>query len=415
MRRLVLLLALLALALPAAAIEPDRREVIAIKAQVWDGFRYAETFLPSTADRLTLLSGQDSAIAFIRTEEYYWPLSRQVYLDLDRRQEPVEGLLRIERDGQVVAERAPEPYAILYPDGAANGQGSLLWGDEALAAFAAYEQSERDFNRAFVQAQQAQARYQDELLKAGARQNAGGPQETVPPPPPLPEPSLRLVTRPALALRVGLDPGDYRISLMQEGRPVPGTARDLRVIDAAGRQTLVADVIPEERWTRPLAANSSAARIFARPGTTFYLTLSEATRFDETEYLPVVSPQAPAVAGRPMWVRRKPATQDSLLLVAAGGETPLSFDRLKVEQTQGSAFGYRVRPAAETETPDLSAFAVTLPASGRLTLALPDGTTLNEIVVVPPRRASLGLVLALLPLLAGAVLLIRRRRAALAA
>ena len=132
-----LLLALLLLATPAWALDPQRHEAVVISARVWDGYQYKETFLPSTAPVLTLMAGRDSAIAFVRTQEYYWPLSRQVYVDLERQREPLAGVLRIEQAGRVVAEVAEAPYAILYPQGAVNGDGSLLWGGAALAGFAA--------------------------------------------------------------------------------------------------------------------------------------------------------------------------------------------------------------------------------------------------------------------------------------
>jgi len=413
MRILLLVIGMLVSLGQAAAIEPEHREVTVIKARVWDGYKYVETFLPSTAHQLTLLSGEDSAITFVRTEEYYWPLSRQIYVDFDKLHEPIDGILRIEQQGRMLAEVSNRDYSIVYPDGAVNGNASLLWGKEADLAFAAYEQSERDLSRRFVEAQRAQTLYQRALLEAGARRLAGGPVETIVPPPPLPEPSLRLVTTPTGALRVALEPGQYEISLWRDGRKVAGTERSLRVVDATKRSAVVADIIPEERWTRPLAANSAAARIFARPGTRFYLTLSEASRFAESDYLPVVSPQAEAVEGRDMWVRRQPFNAEAISLTGGSQTAILPLDRLKVEQTQGAAFGYTVRQAHAGEIPDLSAFTITVPADGdanRSEISLPAEAFRREVVVVRPRRAVLGLFLSFLPLCVAMAIAAKRRR-----
>ena len=414
MRALLICLTLLISAVAAGAIEPERREVVVVKVRAWDGYNHVETFLPSTLDELTLIGGEDSAIAFVRTEEYYWPLSRQVYVDLDTKQETLEGILRIERDGKPVGEVNQQLYSIDYPEGAISGQGRLLWGREAEAAYAAYQTGERAFSRRYVEALGAQTEYQRNLIQAGARRAGGGAVEMVAAPPPLPEADLRLVTRPTAAWRVSLGPGVYRIALWRGGDKVAGTERSLRVIDPERRMSVVADIVPEERWTRPLASNSSAARIFARPGTTFYLTLAEASQFDEAEYLPVVSPQAAAVAGRTMWVRRKPHVADAVSLQAGGGATSLSFDRLKVEQTQGAAFGYAVRQARAGETPDLSAFVVTVPSQpdvGRMQISLPGQPFQREVVVVRQRQDVVSLILALLPLGAALAFGIARRRA----
>lgn len=418
MRALLICLALLMSAVAAGAIEPERREVVVVKVRAWDGYNYVETFLPSTNKELTLIAGEDSAISFVRTEEYYWPLSRQVYVDLNKRQETVEGVLRIERDGKLAAEETWQTYSIVYPTGAINGNGSLLWGEDAEAAFAAYQQGEREFSRRYVEALGAQTRYERDLIRAGARRSDGGPIEAVAAPPPLPQADLRLVTRPTGALRVSLGPGVYRMALWRDGEKVAGTERSLRVIDPARRTSVVADIIPEERWTRPIATNSSSARIFVTPGTTFYLTLAEASRFDEAEYLPVVSPQAAAVEGRTLWVRRKPHIAEAVSLKAGGDATSLLFDRLKVEQTQGAAFGYQVRQARDGETPDLSAFAVKVPDDASVDgmwIGLPDQPFEREVVIVRPRNWLVSLSLCLVPLAAALAFSAMRRRAALAA
>lgn len=418
MRTLLLIVALLFSVAPAAALEPEHREVIVVQARVWDGFRYVETFLPSTMDELTLIAGEDSAISFVGTEEYYWPLSRQVYVDFDKRNEPLDGVLKVEKGGEPVADVLPQPYSIVYPDGAINGDGSLIWGAAAVDAFASYEAGERDFARRNVEAMRAESQYQQALLRAGARQAAGAPVETIAAPSPPPQPSLRLVTKPVQALRVSLAPGRYRIALWRDGREVSGTSRALNVIDAAQSAALVADIVPEERWTRPLAANSEAARIFVRPGATFYITLAEASRFDEADYLPVVSPQAAAVKGRNMWVRRKPFAPEAIALRTAAVESRLPLERLKVEQTQGAAFGYQVRAARDGETPDLSAFVVAVPddgGAGRLQLSLPERGFERDVIVVQPRRAGLALALTAIPLMIAFAFAMRRRRAAFSA
>ena len=74
MARLVMYVALLlsALAAPAGAMEPEQREAIVISARVWEGREYRETFIPSTAGEFSLFAGNDSAISFARTLEYYW-------------------------------------------------------------------------------------------------------------------------------------------------------------------------------------------------------------------------------------------------------------------------------------------------------------------------------------------------------
>jgi hypothetical protein len=403
-RRLAILLLCLSAAGAAKAIEPERRDAVIVTGRVWDGFTFKDMFLPSTADTLHLLAGQDSAISFVETQEYYWPLSRQVYVDLEKKRGEVSGVLTVTRDGKTVAEVEPLPYVILYSQGALNGNGQLLWGADAMLAYSAYQEDERTFARRYVEAEAQQRAYERKLLEAGAARLRGAPVEVIAPPDPLPKPSLKLVTAPAAAYRFALAAGAYEMALSVDGVPVPGTARRLSVGDMAGRRVTVADVVPEERWTRPIATNCADMRIFARPGSTFYLTLSEADRFDETEYLPVVSPQQDAVSGRNVWIRRAASPVDRVA-VRFTETQDLPLARLKVVQTEGSGFGYQVRAAKEGEKEDLMAFAVSVPADAGVSRGevRSDGEGVaafnREIVVVRPRNDGLALGLALLPLL----------------
>jgi hypothetical protein len=416
--RIVLAIALLLIAAPAMAIEPERREAVVINGRVWEGFAYREMLLPSSSDTLTLMSGRDSALSFARTQEYYWPLARQVYVDFERQRDELDGTLRIARDGKTVAEFERSRFAILYPEGAINGDGRLIWGEEADAAYRSYQEQERDFAQRFVEAQRAHTAYERALLASGAARKRGEAVEEIAAPPPLPEPSLRLVTRPITGYRIDLPAGTYTMALYADGSRVAGTERRLRVIEAEGRRSIVADIVPEERWTRPLASNSPAARIFARPGSVFYVTLAEADRFDEADYVPVVTPQAQAVAGRSAWVRRRPADTSAIALSWQGGkDEALALQRLKVDQTQGSGYGYRVRGAKEGEKEDLKAFMVSVPHDpgmqrGRLDLG--DGSPaapMRDIVVVQARNTPLALGLALVPMLAWLAVRLMRRRA----
>lgn len=406
-------------ALPAIGLEPDRREVIVTSNRVWDGFVYQENFVPSDLPVMALLADKDNAISFVKTQEYYWPLSRQTYVDFERQKDPVPGTLQISQAGKLVAEVDVAPYSMVYPKGAANGEGYLLWGDAALAEFTQYQAEERAFVVKFSESQRANSDYERRLKEAAIARLAGKGVQDVEAPPPPPVPSLKLVTQPLLGLKVNLPVGDYQLQLRDAGQPVPGTQKALHVISAAGREVITADVIPEERWTRPLSANDAVEKIYARPGTTFYMTLAYASRFEMADYLSVTQPQAETVAGRQTWVRRRSADAKVVQIGwdQGGAMQELNLTALKVQQTAGAGFGYVVRPAKESEQPDLTAFAVTLPrdaASSRGSLAAEDtsGAILKrQVVVVQPRRDGLAWALALLPALAGFALMLYRRRA----
>ena len=406
-------------ALPALAIEPEQRQVIVTHNRVWDGFAYKENFVPSDIDRMLLLAGSDNAVKFVETLEYYWPLSRQKFVAFEKRYDAVEGTLTVRRGNGVVAEIRPQLYSIVYPEGVLKGNGRLVWGEAANAAFAEFKAEEKAFVKDFAAARQAQTAYERALRDAAvARLNGEGVQPVAPPEPP-PEPLLKLVTEPDTAFRINLPAGDYRIEMARDGEPVAGTAKSLNVVAAGAGDVLTADIVPEERWTRPLQVNAEADRIYLRPGAVVFATLSHAGRFAGRDYLCLTRPQSCAPEEGEIWVRRQPAEDITGLEIAwSGGSAPDTLGRtdLKVEQTRGASFGYVVRPVRSEEEPDLSAFVVKAPDDPGLhtaTLSLAGDTTgafTRQVVLVQPRSELLAWSLALLPAVFGSALAWRRWR-----
>ena len=396
----------------ALALEPERREVTVIHAHVWEGDTYKEIFIPSSRPDMVLMAGADNAVSFVETLEYYWPLSRQVYVDLEARREERAGLVTITSGSEVVAEIEPETWSILYPDGAIRGRATLLWGEAAIKGHEDNVAEQLSFNRRMMEAQRAHRAYERKLLETGAARQDGEAAPMIAPPPPLPEASLRLVTEPRDGYRINLPPGDYQIAFSVSGEDVPGTRKQLRVVAPVSDLMRVADIIPEERWTRPIPANRPASRVYVRPGAVFYVTLAQASQVLETDYLPVVSPQSSPLEGRMMWIRRGEAVERALRL--SWGDRPegtnVEREPLKVEQTRGSGFGYAVRRAAGDERADMEAFAIQVPQDQDVTrgrfAALDAGADAfaREVVIVHPRNGLAGFLLAFVPVSAFLVL-----------
>ena len=407
MRRLLLpAVAVLLAVSPASALEPEMREVVVTHNRVWDGYAYKENFVPSAVDDLFLMPDVDNAVNFVRTQEYYWPLSRQTYVAFERQYDDVPGTLVI-RDAQgAVTEIERQPYAILYPEGAVRGTAELLWGEDAERGYAAFREEEREFVRELTSIQRATTAYEAALREAASARLRGEGVQEVPPPPERPPPFLKLVTEPQPAFRVDLPAGRYEAMLVADGEEVAGTRKTLQVIDVDGSDVAVLDIVPEERWTRPIQSNRADDRVYVRPGSRFFVTAHDANRYPESEYVRLVSPQGATPGDREIWVRRKPSAAAALQL-DWNGAAPVEVPRtdLKVDQTQGSNFGYVVREAAADEISDLSGFPVDTPdggaTDGRLSVGGADGSIAREIVVVQPRRAEIAWSLALVPAVAG--------------
>lgn len=103
--------------------------------------------------------------------------------------------------------------------------------------------------------------------------------------------------------------------------------------------------------------------------------------------------------------------------VAWDGGTPQATERqsLKVDQTAGSSFGYRVRSTSTGEPADLNAFPIEVPAeagAGQVLVEADDDLAAfrRTIVVVHDRQAVPALALAFLPLAIYLVVVVIHRR-----
>lgn len=151
----------------ARALEPEKREAIVISGRVWDGGDHREIYVPSDNRRLVIVAGRDSVVTFVRSQEYYWPLARKSYVDFEAQRDPVDGTFVISSRAGQETEVASTPYVLVYPGGAAQGDAEVLWGDAAEAAYAQYQDGERRFRKALVDAQRAQTEYERQLVEAG--------------------------------------------------------------------------------------------------------------------------------------------------------------------------------------------------------------------------------------------------------
>jgi len=420
LRNIMFGLALLLDASPALAIEPLTVETVVLRNKIFDGYVYNGTLVPSQIDSFTLLAGADNAITVVQTLEYYWPLSRQFYAAFDKLNQPVAGTLRIMQGATTIAELAPQPYVIVYPKGSAASGGHMVWGETAKQALAHYKVAMQAYNQQVTTAQQDRSRYDRELEAAAIARTKGGRIIAVAPPIPVPDPVLLYVSDASLAYRVNLPAGIYAVQAMERGLVVEGSTRRLQVIAPSAKTGVTLDIVPEERWTRALASNTTADTIYSAHGKTFYVILNLSERFDEKAYRSLVEPQGFGVAGRDLWVRRGPALGKRMEVRQPDGSwQSVDLKNYKVTQTQGAQLGYVIEPAGPDVTPDISAYAVEVPMSaGASQLAMrvidektgiPVAGTERDVVLVAEADTPLLWGASAVPLLAGLGLLGLRR------
>ena len=416
----------LVLSTMAQTTNSERAFVYGINAAIPDNF--AGTFAPPTVDAIFLLADGTSVISPRYTEIYFWPITNEYRADWNALNEPVPGVLEVVRDGRVVAELTPTDYTIHFKQEGTTTTGELFLGQAAIDAEAEFRSRQEAFRKASSDYQRAEQAWLDAMAEASSRQEAGETVE-VPPEPVRPDPIGIFSNGLNSGFPIDLDPGQYRIRLRgSNGNIVPGSERALNVF--APRRTGVGyTIVPETRWTTPLESSAPSDVIFGAADSALYLEPHLAREYPARDWSLLQNPQRlPAGGGGWEWVNGEPLGDQRFEIIV--GDTVVdrrSLTPYNVQQLPGSQLGYEViemdsaAPAtpdsSESQRPDFEAYPIDLQGTGeqyqiRLTSEQGDVVPGSIRQVRVPRDPPITrlLVLPVIPLVAGALVISRRRR-----
>ena len=412
----------------AQTTEGERAFVYGINAAIPGNF--VGTFAPPSADGIYLLADGTSVISPRFTEIYFWPITNEFRANWSALNEPVPGVLEVVSNGGVIANLSPTDYTILYTQAGTTTTAQLFLGQAAIDADANFRARQKAFNEASAEYHQAELAWLNAVEEANARKQAGE-TVTVPPEPALPEPIGIFSNGLNQGIPIDLDPGQYSIRLRDaNGNIMPGSERTLNVF--ASRRTGVGyTVVPETRWTTPLDSPAPSDVIFGTADSTLYLEPHLAREYPARDWLLLQDPQTPQRdVGGWQWVNGERLDDHQMEIVADQDVIDRrSLTPYKVRQVPGSQLGYEVTamdssPSAtpqtsDSEHPDFEAYPIQLQETGehfqvRLTSqegeVMPGSTRLVRVPENPPITRLF--VFPVIPLVAGAIVITRRRRGA---
>lgn len=407
----------------AQTTDSERAFVYGINAAVPDNF--VGTFAPPSADAIFLLADHTSVISPRYTEIYFWPITNEYRADWSALNEPVPGVLEVVKDGRVVAELTATDYTIHFKQEGTTTTGELFLGQAAVDAEADFRTRQEAFQKASSEYQRAERAWLDAMAEVNSRQQAGETVE-VPPEPVLPEPIGIFSNGLNSGFPIDLDPGQYGIRLRgSDGTIVPESERTMNVF--APRRTGVGyTIVPETRWTTPLESPAPSDVIFGAADSALYLEPHVAREYPERAWALLQNPQRlSAESGGWEWVNGE-RLGDGQLEIVTGDDVvdrrPLT--PYTVRQIPGGQLGYEViamdsstPEAPESRRPDFEAYPIDLQATGeqyQIRLTSEQGEvvpgSIRQVRVPGNPPLTRLLVLPVIPLVAGALVISRRRR-----
>ena len=423
-----------------AAQAPLREEQFVYSIVAFNGRDYSATFARREARAIYLLAEVDNFITARNRLVYFWPITGEWMLDraLDV---AFEGTLELSGRGRPQQSLGMTPYTYYNVRGEYEQNWQVATGAEAEAAVrhargltAAYYQAIADYRRQ----RQVYDQVLQRMAEAAAAMRAAGKDVTrlaaeleQLAPPPEPQPPGHYVVPPVpvqQAFVINLPAGEYRIRLRTAaGDVMEGSERRIVTFAQRRAEAVGLEVIPGDKWTRPVESVSPASVLYVDGSADLYFRPFYQQEYNDLFYEKMRRNDARGNPRLMKWVRIQ-QVPGAALEVAAGAAPPRAVRERPffVEQLPGAALGYRIVPFDPAgrhagREPSLRAFHLpaappravlrvrVLEGSGR---PLPSSDR-QVRVVAPSAGARLALALAALPLLAlAAVLALRARRVA---
>lgn len=409
------------------AAAPEREEQFVYGITPWTGQTYSSTFVPKTVDTVYLLADANHILDGLRTEVYYWDITQEWMANWMEKREEIPGKVEIlDKDGKVAATLERVPYTFEFAAGSFNPSG-LLIGEEADAAYAAYQEAIKKYYEEMEKYQEAYREYQKTLNEMVEKVNETGvpyDESEIPEPPTQPQLPQGFVSKPVEGFVINLPKGEYRIRMVGDNGVIPDSEKRLVVFDSR-RSGVGYEILPESKWTMPVDSRDNTEILYLSGDRTMYVKAFREDEYDAKSWLRMLEAHKPmSGAGlHGVWQWQKGSELvDVKVQVLRDGEVLETVAQAPyyVQQTPGYALGYEIvpfdpeKPEMQGRRPTFAAFKLQLtPGSYTLQVVDSDGNVIpgsvRQIRTVKNSNPWLLYGLSLLPLAAGIVVIVQRR------
>ena len=434
----VLAVAATVLVTAAQADSHDRDEQLIHSLVVFNGSGYSRTFSAESSDTIYLLADTDNFVTLRKTFVFYRPADDALHTDTTYLDATVDGFLQIVGSNVDAQSLSMEDYTYynLRGDGAARWRTAT--GPDAHHVYADYTEKLRAYREGLDAYRLDRATYDymvGELERRIEKQEQDGGDTArleevlgglvAPAGPEFPEEYAAAPVRVDRAFLVNLPAGTYRTRLVRgDGKVLEGSEKTIVGLGRFGEPTVGYEVIPGDKWNRPVESNAADSVIYVDGSSDLYLVAYHQHEFVDLHYEKLLRNDARGSPGlrRHVFVQEIPGVRIAVL--DPGGRIA-TIDKLPwfVEQERTTSHGYRIVPfdpdgAHADREPSLTAFHIDLDRYGpRIQIVLVDGQgdpiagSLRRIRLLDRSTSADSLVLlALLPLPIGIAVALARRK-----
>jgi len=438
MKRVPLAVFLLLALAPAFAQAPVRTENLIYSILAYNGRDYSPTFARTASPALYLIAGTDSFLTVRKTLVYFWPLTGEWKTSMSALDVPVEGTLEITGGREGPIRVIPSRYTYYNERGdyalnwkvARDAEADAVWGRWS-GILGAYEAAMKDYRARLARQQEARASL---IVRIQRMRNEGRDVEALvnqladmkePEAPQQPQVYAVPPAEIQQAFIVNLPPGRYSVRFrIPDGSVLEGSEKTLIVHARRRSRGIGYDVIPGDKWTRPVESPTPSAVLYVDGSNDLFLRPFFEDEYNDLYYSKTIRNDTRGNPNLMKWERIQQVPRAAVQIISGGTvKTTLREEPWFVEQAQGATLGYRIVPydplgAQKGKDPSLIAFRVPLaPGTAVTELQTVDaggsplpGSGRQIRVIAPPAAEPILPLLALVPLGVMALVLARRAR-----
>ncbi len=417
---------------------PVRSEQLIYSIMAFNGRDYSGTFSREDADKIYLIADVDDFLSVGKTMVYYWPITAEWKTDTDSLDISFTGTLEV--TGKDIEPVIIEQTRYTYYN--VSGEYEFNWivakGDEADKAWQDYQDTVDEYYQKVQRFQQEKALYDvliDQLVKEITKRRDAGEDvsrliEAMKKAEPPKEPSFPTdYNAPPARIReafiVNLPVGEYNIRFVnQDGTVMEGSESGIVVFEKRRTGGIGLEVIPGDKWTRPITSKTPSSVLYIDGSTDIYLRPFFQQEYNDLYYEKMLRNDARGNPNLIKWVRIQQVPKAGILIEGPGIKPAVVNEQsFVVEQIKGAALGYQIveyDPVGphKYKQPSLIAFHIPLDSDTtalNITVLDKDGLVLQGSrrqvrVIDSPGPGVVLIILALAPLLVIGIIRINRNR-----
>jgi hypothetical protein len=380
-------------ALQVYADVPVRKEQVVYTIVAYNGRDYSHTFCREDTDTIYLIADSESFITLRKTFVYFWPLTKQWNMDLETLNVTFNGLIDIKENVRGEFKKIkPVKFTYYnirdeYEDNwrVAKGEDAYREVERWNAMYQKYLQQVVDYRNKYEKYKKSFYELMQKM--EGLRESGEDVMETLSDIESLDEPSEPAIpdyyaVPPASvneAFIFNLPAGEYFIRfILEDGTVLQGSEKRVVVFEKRRKRGVGFEIIPGDKWTRPVENKIAFSIIYVDGTTDLYLRPFFQDEYNDLYYNKMKRNDGGGNVRMYNWERMQQVPKAKILLMDQRNrkvhrDTPARRDRKEVllekpytaEQVKGASLGYKIVPfdpqgPDENKKPSMRAFRVLL-------------------------------------------------------